>query len=476
MTRYTQQKTLSNIETSPDSLSDLDWSFSKVDTEYLTHGLHKYPAVMLPQIPANILQFYAKNGKISHGDTVYDPFIGSGTTIVESRIHGFNAIGNDINPFACLLANVKSTPLDLKILQSAITDLKQDLDSVFARLSAAYYERNGGKVIRPQQTLSQFGGNRPEPTTDLLESLRQSNLGPYWYPEPQLYHINYVRERLNDLVSIYPDDIIDFLRVVLSQVTRQVSYQRKNCFKRYRMDEEDRATHSPSVYAMLDTSLQESRRKIECFNLNIDSETKTTIFQGDSRNVIDADTPITKNSVDIVITSPPYGDHRTTVGYGEFSIDPAIITENRESDEMKLVDKNGLGGRQKSMNQDVSNISQTLADCITKLHKKEGRDADALSFFKDYAMVIEQVGNAIKPNQPVVWVVANRRMSGIEIPLATITTELCESAGFEYEETIKRGIKNKNMPQKNAKGQTMIDEYIVITYGPTTSNPLIKKS
>lgn len=70
--------------------------------------------------------------------------------------------------------------------------------------------------------------------------------------------------------------------------------------------------------------------EISKFNDHVDLQTTTTIFRGDSRNVVQSDSPITTNDADIVITSPPYGDHQTTVAYGEFSTDSAIIAENRD--------------------------------------------------------------------------------------------------------------------------------------------------
>jgi len=48
---------------------DEDWSFSKADTSYLTHGLHEYPARMIPQIAKKlILRYSPVSGKI------LDPF------------------------------------------------------------------------------------------------------------------------------------------------------------------------------------------------------------------------------------------------------------------------------------------------------------------------------------------------------------------------------------------------------------------
>ena len=70
------------------------------------HNLHPYPAKYIPELPREIL--------LSHTNerhTILDPFCGSGTTLLESELHGRRSIGIDSNPVACLIARAKTTPL-----------------------------------------------------------------------------------------------------------------------------------------------------------------------------------------------------------------------------------------------------------------------------------------------------------------------------------------------------------------------------
>ncbi len=85
---------------------NIDFNFGGADTMYLTHSLHPYPAKFPPQLPNVILSKFGKKGQ-----TVLDPFCGSGTTLVEARLLGFNAIGVDVNGLSSLLSKVKATPL-----------------------------------------------------------------------------------------------------------------------------------------------------------------------------------------------------------------------------------------------------------------------------------------------------------------------------------------------------------------------------
>lgn len=89
-----------------DRLREMDWDFASARTNYLTHSLHPYPAKFIPQIPNALIQELS-----SVGDTVLDPFCGSGTTLVEARLLRRHAIGMDANPLACLISRAKCTPL-----------------------------------------------------------------------------------------------------------------------------------------------------------------------------------------------------------------------------------------------------------------------------------------------------------------------------------------------------------------------------
>jgi len=88
-------------------LEHVDWSFTEAKTDYLTHGCHPYPAKFIPQIPNTLIQALS-----APGETICDPFCGSGTTLVEAMLLGRNAIGVDASPLACLISRAKTTPLD----------------------------------------------------------------------------------------------------------------------------------------------------------------------------------------------------------------------------------------------------------------------------------------------------------------------------------------------------------------------------
>ena len=83
-------------------IKDSSWSFAELDraqTSYLTHDYHRYPAKFIPQLACRLIEENSQPGNI-----IYDPFTGSGTTLVEAIINGRSAYGADINPIAVLIS------------------------------------------------------------------------------------------------------------------------------------------------------------------------------------------------------------------------------------------------------------------------------------------------------------------------------------------------------------------------------------
>ncbi len=73
----------------------------RVVADSVTHPLHAYPARMHPATARALVELIEPR-------VVVDPFCGSGTTLVEARFAGAQAIGVDANPLAVLIARAKT--------------------------------------------------------------------------------------------------------------------------------------------------------------------------------------------------------------------------------------------------------------------------------------------------------------------------------------------------------------------------------
>lgn len=102
-------------------LLDIDWSFTERERVSAIESIHPYPAKFIGEIPRTLLSILP----IPKNTYVFDPFNGSGTTLVEAQRRGVPSIGVDLNPIACLIARVKTaeTPTDLLAASQKIANL-----------------------------------------------------------------------------------------------------------------------------------------------------------------------------------------------------------------------------------------------------------------------------------------------------------------------------------------------------------------
>jgi DNA methylase len=94
---------------------ELSWSedaLPQVERTKHVHALHPYLGKFVPQLVEVFLSRHFRPGQC-----VYDPFVGSGTTLVEANAFGAGAVGCDISAFNCLLSRVKTMSYSLGALE-----------------------------------------------------------------------------------------------------------------------------------------------------------------------------------------------------------------------------------------------------------------------------------------------------------------------------------------------------------------------
>ncbi len=98
--------------------SELSWSERELPERERTkhvHRLHPYLGKFPPQLAEALL-----TRRFMACALIYDPFAGSGTTLVEASVLGIDAIGCDVSAFNCLLAEVKTARPDLDAMSAEL--------------------------------------------------------------------------------------------------------------------------------------------------------------------------------------------------------------------------------------------------------------------------------------------------------------------------------------------------------------------
>jgi hypothetical protein len=127
-------------------------------------SLHEisYRACFKPQLPRYFIERYSKEG-----NTIYDPFMGRGTTIIEAALLKRNVIGNDVNPLSKILAVPRLDIPEIDEIEERLAEItfskkaKADID-----LSMFYHPETEAEIVSLQKYLAKRKKNRTEDRVD----------------------------------------------------------------------------------------------------------------------------------------------------------------------------------------------------------------------------------------------------------------------------------------------------------------------
>ncbi len=407
--------------------NEADWTFRGTDTRYFTHCYHDYPARMIPQVAHRLLTEYSPNARL-----MFDPYCGTGTTLVESILHGVPSIGTDINPLARLIAETKTARIN-----------ERELD-------------------RQVRLFMEFLMSAEDRSQDMPPWMDLNRVAFWFKPE--------VARKLRNIygfISHIEDTTIEkFFLVAFSEVIRESSNTKSGEFKLVRRSKELLERFKPDPYEAMLFKLGRNRAGyIEMLGfMGNSSWTSARICDFNTVEGIPMEL-ITEGTVDIVITSPPYGDSHTTVAYGQYS---RLSADWLGFVDAPQVDRNLMGGRKAArlVEFNVKELDESLS--AVNLHSSE-RAREATSFYIDLRASIRNVAKTVRIGGYACYVVANRRVRGVTLPTDIAVQEFFKEVGFSHIATHFRDIPNKRMPARNSPNNisgetdtTMHTESIVV--------------
>ncbi len=386
-----------------------EWGFKGAKTNQLTHGIHPYPARLVPQVAAKlILNYKGKNA------LVWDPFCGSGTVLLEATVQGLPSMGTELSPLACLIARAKTVP----VAPSTI---------------AKWWD-----FLLPRVVSNEAQRDRKRFQTDLKGFTLDVN---HWFKDAAIRDLGFIRSRIDDARDAgAPMEIIDLFNVAFSYAIRKASYQRPNVWKRYRLPEKDREEQRPDGLGVFVKRLEAIRKMVVSFASKYADSPRPDVVCTDCSTFTPSRPPT------LIVTSPPYGDSTTTVAYGQFA---SLTMEwiHDTSYNWRDIDQKCVGGAQNG-SKGISH-SGTLERVCAEIKKIDVCRADvARSFFDDMQACMVNFYKVVAPGGHVCLVIGDRTVRQVTVPNAQILLEDAEGIGFEHVETLARRIFFKVRPYR----------------------------
>ena len=389
--------TTENISQKLAHLLDQDLSFTGGEKPHPLHSIHAFAAKFPAQLPRHFIE-----GLSGPGETVLDPMAGSGSTLLEGWLLGREVIGVDLDPLAGRQCRAKTT-----------------------RVSPVLVEETGQRVLanarrrvevdRPLDTLR---GELDEATNAFLD---------YWFlPETQVELAALALEIREETGTI----LRNLLEVLFSAtiVTKSGGVSRARDLAHSRPHRvADKQPRSP--FRMFEAQVRQAVRAFE----------ETPLERGPSANFVAADSrrlPLADNSVDLIVTSPPYANALDYMRAHKFSL---VWLGHRVG---------GLGnlrgkyiGAERQSSQEAASLPDDAQRALASLSEIDRQKSRVLArYLGEMRQAIEEMHRVIRPGRAVVIVVGPSTMRGQRIATQEYLAGIAEQAGF-----VVVGVEERNL-------------------------------
>lgn len=392
------------------------------NTNTYTHGFFKYPCKFIPEIPRwSITKYMPENGSL-----VFDPFSGSGTTLLEAKILGYDSVGTEIDPVAKKIIKVKTQDYSKKDLL--------DIDDDYKKIVTL--------ILEEKQNIPTF-----KPSINNLE---------HWFTKENLMILGKLKTML-DLVENKKSR--SFLELVFLSIIKAVSQADDSSPKPY--VSKKIIKKAPNALEKFKSTFERYRKNLEEYaDLQLDNNSE--IVTGDALVTYD------KFKADIAITSPPY--------INAFDYPRTLRLENlwvETHTEESILDSKGqyVGTEKFKISQeneksfDILDESLLLKEKFYKIKEVDEKRALVVKkFFDDMKQNLVNVKEHLKKDSVYVIVIGNSTIRKENIESWKILKDIAENLGYEYIEHISYNIMNPyiRIPRSGRGGKISQDHILVL--------------
>ncbi|MCJ7507726.1 MAG: site-specific DNA-methyltransferase, partial [candidate division Zixibacteria bacterium] len=380
--------------------------FTNCVTNY-THGFHKYPAKFIPNIPRWAIDKYLGTQK---DKLVFDPFCGSGTTLVEGLLAGHNVIGIDIDPLSAMIAKVKTTPVDISQL------------AIICHWIAAEIEKQGRE-----------GTFKPACT----------NIN-HWFTADAITKLSLIRTLIDEIPERFGhsrqnNDISDLLLICFSSIIRRVSNADNESQKTY--VSHTKIKEPEETISLFLQQLNFYKERIAQFSLHVNHKLSRHILCSSSTEGLK--TKLEGRTIDLVVTSPPYIkaiDYIYNQMVELFWIGDLFDMQTQTKQNGKKEYYIGTKHLPKRKYTEYTPFRSTLGinkldEKLQEVYEKDPKNGHkhayiAFKYFTDMEKHFAEIVRYLNPNTHYVVVVGDCSVSGVSFETADFLIDIAERNGF----------------------------------------------
>jgi len=386
--------------------TDESWSFRQLrrtQTCYLTHDYHKYPAKFIPQLAQRLI---LENS--NPGDLVCDPFMGSGTTLLEAILNSRRAYGSDIQPLSVLISKAKTTSIEPDYL-------KEQISSLLVGISADLENRSDIKTFRTVNSSSFIPYNKKI---------------DYWFPEEQKTDLGIILSRIN---SLGDQKIRTFLLCGFSNILKVCSRWMMKSIKPTR----DRYKVIANAYRSF--AVQTNRMSIknqELWNTFGPKEPECIIHNADARKI-----NVQNETAALIVTSPPY-----VTSYEYMDLHQLSSIWFRYIDKPLDFRSKFIGSIHKTSSRGKL-YSKFAKSIVSELDVLDTREANAVEqYFLEMQECFQEMYRVVKQRGRICIIIGNTQLRRVSINNAEVFIESLHEIGFKTNKVIKRAVPHKILP------------------------------
>ena len=391
------------------------------------HRLDKYPAKMIPHMARFLIERVSEPG-----DTVLDPFCGTGTVVREAVALSRNAVGLDVNPLATLLTRVKVGRYSGDLLERQLAELLE--------------------LFRTETT-----------TCSLIFPNAE-----YWFTPATLRKLGVIRAIVDRLPQQLPSPYPEFWRAVLASIVRQSSRADTRGPKPF-ISKRARQSRVGKHFDPFKLFASAAHTRIELLAGSHDnlSGCHSEVIHGNAKSL---PINIRTTRVDAVVTSPPYLNAQDY--YRSCKLELWIVgllgsNANQDWARDELIGSDRIPIDRSLF--DVPMLSPTSMAARESLVSVNPKSACVLTRYTlDMANVLSQIAQVLRPGGHCAMVSGDNTLSGMPVRTHQIITELALSLGFRLKHHYVDAIRDRWVPpSRNGHNGMILNDHIQIFQSPS---------